>query len=222
MVRLHVAGLIAVHSFDHGGSALQRVLIDLISHALSYTVITHPTWFAWPQFSSGFVSLMNISMHSPSLFTSVTNFHCILLPGYVFWDMLYTARQVTSPVNAMANRSQIIVLMAQLYRLVIITTYRKVCHFEQNGTCHSSLMIDNDFRLLDPKGMDDRTSYSSNVTSRRANFKQDVVNRDRCCVMTSTTLYDACHLMECCISHLEAPRLPFYRSATQCSRLQCH
>ena len=31
-------------------------------------------------------------------------------------------------------------------------------------------MIDNDFRLLDPKVMDDRTSYESEVTSRRANF----------------------------------------------------
>ena len=72
-------------------------------------------------------------------------------------------------------------------------------------------MPDNDFRLLDPKGMDDRTSYSSNVTSRRANFKQDVVNRDRCCVMTGTTLYDACHI----IPHAKGDRVrsgPLYRS----------
>ncbi len=65
--------------------------------------------------------------------------------------------------------------------------YRKASHFKQIGTCHSSLMIDNDFRLLDPKVMDDRTSYASEVTSRRANFKQDVVNRDRCCVVTGLT-----------------------------------
>ncbi|KAF8323572.1 hypothetical protein F5887DRAFT_1290598 [Amanita rubescens] len=54
---------------------------------------------------------------------------------------------------------------------------------------------DNDLRLLDPKGMDDRTSYTSNVTSCRANFKQDVVNRDRCCVMTGTTQFEACHII---------------------------
>ncbi|KAF8311331.1 hypothetical protein F5887DRAFT_1050292 [Amanita rubescens] len=32
---------------------------------------------------------------------------------------------------------------------------------------------DNGFCLLDPKGMDDRTSCTSNVTSRRANFNRD-------------------------------------------------
>ena len=165
----------------------------------------------WPQFSSGSVSVMAIGTHSPSPFTPVSSSHYILSPGYVLWDTPYTARKVTSPVNAMANRSQIIVLTAGLYLLVIITTYHKVSHFEQTGTCYSSLSIDNDFCLLDPKGMDDRTSYSSNVTSCQVNFKQDVVNRDRCCMMTGTTLYDACHI----IPHSKGDQVrssPLYRS----------
>ncbi|KAF8338530.1 hypothetical protein F5887DRAFT_1273085 [Amanita rubescens] len=56
---------------------------------------------------------------------------------------------------------------------------------------------DNGFRLLDPKGMDNRTSSSdtSNVTSRRVNFNRDVVNRDRWCVMTGTTLFEPCHII---------------------------
>ncbi|KAF8346781.1 hypothetical protein F5887DRAFT_1271369 [Amanita rubescens] len=54
---------------------------------------------------------------------------------------------------------------------------------------------DNGFCLLDPKGMDDRTSCTSNVTSRRANFARDVVNRDRCCVMTGTVQFEACHII---------------------------
>ena len=95
----------------------------------------------------------------------------------------------------MAKRSQIIVLTARLYRLVIITTYRKVNHFEQIWTCHSSSIIDQDFCLLDPKGMDDRTSNTSNVTSRRANFQRAVANRDRCCFMTATTESEACHII---------------------------
>ncbi len=93
----------------------------------------------------------------------------------------------------MANRSQIIALTARLYRLVIITTYRKVSRFEQIGTYHSSLMIDNDFRFLDPNGMDGRTYNTSNVTSSRANFQQDVVNRDRCCL--GTTQFEAFHII---------------------------
>ncbi|KAF8345752.1 hypothetical protein F5887DRAFT_1061647 [Amanita rubescens] len=70
---------------------------------------------------------------------------------------------------------------------------------------------DNDFRLVDPKVMDDRTSYASEVTSRRANFKQDVVNRDRCCVMTGATLFEACHI----IPHANGDQVrsgPLYRS----------
>ena len=138
---------------------------------------------------------MNITMHFPSPFTLVNNFHSILLPGYVFWDTPYTGRKVTSPVSAMAKRSQIIVLTARLYRLVVITTYPKASHFEKIGTCDSSLMIDYDFRLLDPKGMDVRTSCSPNVTSRRATFRQDVINRDRRCVLTGTEGFEACHII---------------------------
>jgi hypothetical protein len=73
-------------------------------------------------------------------------------------------------------------------------------------------MIDNGFRLLDPKGMDDRTSSdTSNVTSYRAKFKQDVVNRDRCCVMTGTTQFEVCHI----IPHAKGDQVrsgPLYRS----------
>ena len=74
-------------------------------------------------------------------------------------------------------------------------------------------MIDKDFHLLDPKGVDDRISlsYASNITSRRANFKQDVVNRDRRCVMTGSTGVDACHI----IPHAKGDQVrsgPSYRS----------
>ena len=137
---------------------------------------------------------MRIGMRSPSPFTSVSDSHCILSPGYVFWDTPYTARKVTSPVNAMANRLRIIVL-AWLYQLVITTTYRKASHFKEIRTCYSSLMIDNDFRLLDPKVMDDRSSYSSEVTSREADFRQDVVNRDRRCVVTGSEESEGCHII---------------------------
>ena len=152
-------------------------------------------------------------MHSPSPLTSVSDSHCILSPGYVFWGTPYTARKVTSPVNAMANRSWIIVLTAWLYRLAIITTYRKVSHFQQIETCHSSLVIDNDSRLLDPNLMDDRTSYTSDVTSRRVHFRDDVVNRDRRCVVTGTgpTQCEACHI----IPHAKGDQVcsgPWYRS----------
>ncbi|EDR14543.1 uncharacterized protein LACBIDRAFT_321675 [Laccaria bicolor S238N-H82] len=54
---------------------------------------------------------------------------------------------------------------------------------------------DNDFRLLDPKVMDDRTSVGSEVTSRQADFRQDVVNRDRCCVMTGSAGSEGCHII---------------------------
>jgi hypothetical protein len=57
-------------------------------------------------------------------------------------------------------------------------------------------MIDDDFRLLDPKGMDDRTSSVSDVSSCQADFKQDLVARDRCCVMTGAThLFTGCHII---------------------------
>ena len=56
-------------------------------------------------------------------------------------------------------------------------------------------MIDNDFRLLDPKVMDDRSSYSSEVTSREADFRQDVVNRDRRCVVTGSGESEGFHII---------------------------
>ena len=77
-------------------------------------------------------------------------------------------------------------------------------------------MIDNDYRLLDPKGMDDRTSdnrtsCSSNATSSRATFGQDVINRDRRCVLTGTGEFEACHI----IPHAKGDQVrsgPLYRS----------
>lgn len=54
---------------------------------------------------------------------------------------------------------------------------------------------DSDFRLLDPKAMDDRTSYTLEVNKRRPYFKRDVVNRDRCCVVTGTLQFDAFHII---------------------------
>ena len=72
-------------------------------------------------------------------------------------------------------------------------------------------MIDNDFRLLDPKVMDDRTSYTLDVNRRRPNFKQNVVNRDKCCVISGTTQFEACHI----IPHAKGDQVrsgPLYRS----------
>ena len=72
-------------------------------------------------------------------------------------------------------------------------------------------MIDNDFRLLDPKVMDDRTSYTLDVNRRRPNFKQNVVNRDKCCVISGTTQFGACHI----IPHAKGDQVrsgPLYRS----------
>ena len=135
-------------------------------------------------------------MRSPSPFTRVSDSHSIFSPGCVFWGTPYTARKDTSPMNAMAKRSRIIVLTAWLY-LVIIIIYRKASHFKQIGTCHSSLTIDDDCRLLDPNLMDDRNSYTSDVTSRRAHFRDDVVNRDSRCVATGTgpTQCETCHII---------------------------
>ena len=72
-------------------------------------------------------------------------------------------------------------------------------------------MIDNDSRLLDPKVMDDRTSYTLDVNRRRPNFKQNVVNRDKCCVISGTTQFEACHI----IPHAKGDQVrsgPLYRS----------
>jgi hypothetical protein len=151
-------------------------------------------------------------MRSPYPFTSVSDSHSILSPGCVFWGTPYTARKVTSPVNAMAKRSRIIVLTGWLYMVVIII-YRKASHFKQIRICYSSLMIDTDYCLLDPNLMDDRTSYTSDVTSRRAAFRDDVVNRDSRCVATavSSELCEACHI----IPHAKGDQVrsgPWYRS----------
>ena len=78
--------------------------------------------------------------------------------------------------------------------------------FQRIGTCRSSLTID-DIRLLDPKGMNDRTSNTSNVSSGRANFKQDLVTRDRRCVMTGTINFQACHI----IPHAKGDQVRFGR-----------
>jgi hypothetical protein len=64
-----------------------------------------------------------------------------------------------------------------------------------SGPVAYSVMKDADFRLLDPKVMDDRTSTTSNLTSRRASFKQDLNARDGCCVMTGTKESTACHII---------------------------
>jgi hypothetical protein len=61
--------------------------------------------------------------------------------------------------------------------------------------------------------MDDRTSYTSDVTSRRADFRDDVVNRDRRCAVTGTgtAQCEACHI----IPHPKGDQVrssPWYRS----------
>jgi hypothetical protein len=51
--------------------------------------------------------------------------------------------------------------------------------------------------LIDPAGLDDRTSDASSLSTRRANFRQDVLDRDETCVLTSTSarLCQACHII---------------------------
>ena len=56
-------------------------------------------------------------------------------------------------------------------------------------------MIDDDFCMLDPKGMDDRSSTTSNASSHRANFQRDVIDRDSCCVTSGSTGFEACHII---------------------------
>jgi hypothetical protein len=50
--------------------------------------------------------------------------------------------------------------------------------------------------LLDPDLMDDRTSDSSTISVRRADFAQRVTARDTTCLMTgSTSNFQACHII---------------------------
>jgi hypothetical protein len=50
--------------------------------------------------------------------------------------------------------------------------------------------------LLDPDLMDDRTSDSSTISTRRANFAQRVTDRDGTCLMTgATTNLQVCHII---------------------------
>ena len=50
--------------------------------------------------------------------------------------------------------------------------------------------------LLDPDLMDDRTSDSSAISIRRANFAQGVTDRDGSCLMTgATSNFQACHII---------------------------
>jgi len=60
---------------------------------------------------------------------------------------------------------------------------------------HSPLILDP--RWLDIEMMDDRASYASGRTSRRADFRQDIINRDGTCVMTGTPPENcqACHIV---------------------------
>ncbi|KAF8340795.1 hypothetical protein F5887DRAFT_888503 [Amanita rubescens] len=50
--------------------------------------------------------------------------------------------------------------------------------------------------LLDPNLMDDRTSDSSSISIRRADFAQGVTDRDGTCLMTgATSNFEACHII---------------------------
>lgn len=56
-------------------------------------------------------------------------------------------------------------------------------------------------RNLDPlwfdDAMDDRSSYASTDSYRQADFRQNIINRDRVCVMTSQPVHScqACHII---------------------------
>ncbi|EDR10389.1 uncharacterized protein LACBIDRAFT_317243 [Laccaria bicolor S238N-H82] len=74
---------------------------------------------------------------------------------------------------------------------------------------------DKDYRLLDPNLMNGRTSYTSDVTNRRANFRDDVVNRDRRCVVTGAApaQCQACHIVpHATVNHWQVRSGPWYRS----------
>jgi hypothetical protein len=59
------------------------------------------------------------------------------------------------------------------------------------------LTFSDDPRLVDVYAMDDRTSDASDLTSRRADFRQGVIARDSTCVITGQppNLCDACHIV---------------------------
>ncbi|KAF8325714.1 hypothetical protein F5887DRAFT_901102 [Amanita rubescens] len=61
---------------------------------------------------------------------------------------------------------------------------------------YSEVDIQADPFLLDPDLMDDRTSYSSTISTRQADFAQRVTaNRDGTCLMTGVTSnFQACHI----------------------------
>lgn len=53
-----------------------------------------------------------------------------------------------------------------------------------------------DPRLLDPDSMDDRTSFATAYTARRAEFRQRVLDRDGICILSgSAENVQACHIV---------------------------
>jgi len=106
------------------------------------------------------------------------------------------APKATSPGPPLAQWSGILRL---IYRLVFITIYptHKASHisaFKDLSMLNAHSMSDPS--LLDPDLMDDRTSDSSAISTRRADFAQRVTDRDGTCLMTgATSNFQACHII---------------------------
>jgi hypothetical protein len=150
-----------------------------------------PTWL-----SSRCQSMVNTSMRYPFLLRRVSASQCTLLAGCGMSGLRSMAPKATSSGPPLAQWSGILRL---IYRLVFITIYptHKASHISasKDPSMLNAHSMSGPF-LLDPDLVDDRTSDSSAISIRRADFAQGVTDCDGTCLMTgATSNFQACHII---------------------------
>jgi len=92
------------------------------------------------------------------------------------------AKRVTFPPQRAAQK---LMIMKPTYSLCLTTLYQGVSQFLCLRTSCPSSILDKP-SLLDPGGIDDRTSDALTISTSRAGFRRRISERDGTCVMTGS------------------------------------
>ena len=139
--------------------------------------------------------MVNSSMHSPCLSRHARHSLSIHSSGCASLDILFMVKRVTSPPLMVVKRWAI---TRPKFNQAHITSYHEARTILGFNVWLSTLGSTGEPLLIDVDGINDRTSDASSLSSRRQNFRDNIIGRDGCCVVTGDQdlmVCDACHII---------------------------